>query len=245
VGESRTRISFLVTWLIVPFVLLSLASGKRGLYLLPLFPAFAVIVGWALDKIVVEASAPGKWFTVPLWVLGVSVILASAGMAGFVIYFKGSWLTCLLVLIPGVGLGSMALRRLTRNDIRGAALGSLTAVFVVFFCLGTWIYPLFDARKSYEPLFQYLRQQESTGNQIRLYRPPESISGATVFYLGHTLPTLRQIDALHEYLQSGAAAYALVVDNDIDRKESDAFAKAKTFAIGHHDYWILKNKDHS
>lgn len=44
------RLMAIVTWFVVPFVILSVAHGKRQTYLLPLLPAGALIMGWFLDK---------------------------------------------------------------------------------------------------------------------------------------------------------------------------------------------------
>ncbi len=51
-GEARrlgSSARFLLVWIIVPTIFFSLSAGKRGLYLLPIFPALAltsVIAGW-------------------------------------------------------------------------------------------------------------------------------------------------------------------------------------------------------
>ncbi len=41
---SRSSARFLLSWILVPFVFFSLSAGKRGLYLLPIFPALAMSV---------------------------------------------------------------------------------------------------------------------------------------------------------------------------------------------------------
>jgi len=51
-GDSNSL--FMLCWLVPPFVLLSAASGKRPLYLLPLYPAAALFVAAATGSIIEE-----------------------------------------------------------------------------------------------------------------------------------------------------------------------------------------------
>lgn len=55
--ERRTRV-FLWSWFGVVFLFYSLSTGKRGVYLLPLYPAAASLVGWLWHRAVHEASWP-------------------------------------------------------------------------------------------------------------------------------------------------------------------------------------------
>jgi 4-amino-4-deoxy-L-arabinose transferase-like glycosyltransferase len=44
----------LIGWIVFPFLVLTLAAGKRQSYLLPLLPALALIVGWYLNQVMIE-----------------------------------------------------------------------------------------------------------------------------------------------------------------------------------------------
>lgn len=63
----------LLGWALIPFLVLTLANGKRQSYLLPLLPAMALIVGWYLDRLVVE----GKTF--PRFGRGLAIFLMMQG----------------------------------------------------------------------------------------------------------------------------------------------------------------------
>ncbi|MGH9868885.1 MAG: ArnT family glycosyltransferase [Candidatus Polarisedimenticolia bacterium] len=71
---------FLWAWLGVVFLFFTLSSGKRGVYILPLYPAAAILIGWCL----VQGAAPG---TGPRWLASTArrapalvVALAGAGL---------------------------------------------------------------------------------------------------------------------------------------------------------------------
>jgi 4-amino-4-deoxy-L-arabinose transferase-like glycosyltransferase len=52
------RIGFLLVWLVVVLLFYSLASAKRSVYLLPLYPAAALLIGWWWDRLARGADVP-------------------------------------------------------------------------------------------------------------------------------------------------------------------------------------------
>lgn len=54
IRERDSNSLFMLCWLVVPFVLLSVASGKRPLYLLPIYPAAALFVAVATGNLIEE-----------------------------------------------------------------------------------------------------------------------------------------------------------------------------------------------
>lgn len=56
---DRFAARLLIVWIAVPFVFFSLSAGKRGLYLLPVFPALA-LVGACLGRRERRPDAPGR-----------------------------------------------------------------------------------------------------------------------------------------------------------------------------------------
>ncbi|MCE5228058.1 glycosyltransferase family 39 protein [bacterium] len=70
-----------VAWFVIPFVILSIASGKRQVYLLPLMPPLALLVGWWLAPRLSKSRAP-KW--IRPWAAGLLIVL---GLAVPALYF--------------------------------------------------------------------------------------------------------------------------------------------------------------
>lgn len=62
-------------WFLIPFLILSLASGKRQVYLLPLMPALALLAGWWLAPRLSKARSP-KW--VRPWAGGLLIAIGAA-----------------------------------------------------------------------------------------------------------------------------------------------------------------------
>jgi 4-amino-4-deoxy-L-arabinose transferase-like glycosyltransferase len=67
---------FPLGWLVSGFVFFSLSTGKRAAYLLPLYPAAALLVGWMWTRAIAEGRR-SRWLGVPVGLLaGVAAILA-------------------------------------------------------------------------------------------------------------------------------------------------------------------------
>jgi 4-amino-4-deoxy-L-arabinose transferase-like glycosyltransferase len=77
-GDSGTPAPFLfpLCWFVAGFVFFSLSPGKRTAYLLPLYPAAALLVGWTWNRAIDEGWR-SRWLGVPVALLaGVAAVLA-------------------------------------------------------------------------------------------------------------------------------------------------------------------------
>ena len=73
-GEPAAAL-FLLCWFVTGVVFFSLSRGKRGAYLLPLYPAAALLVGWIWAR-AITAGRGSRWLGVPVALLaGVAVAL--------------------------------------------------------------------------------------------------------------------------------------------------------------------------
>jgi 4-amino-4-deoxy-L-arabinose transferase-like glycosyltransferase len=67
---------FPLCWFVTGFVFFSLSTGKRGAYLLPLYPAAALLVGWVWARTITEGRG-SRWIGIPVALLaGVAFCIA-------------------------------------------------------------------------------------------------------------------------------------------------------------------------
>ncbi len=59
---------FPLCWFVTGFVFFSLSTGKRGAYLLPLYPAAALLVGWVWARTIAEGRG-SRWLGIPVTLL--------------------------------------------------------------------------------------------------------------------------------------------------------------------------------
>ena len=205
----RSNSLFFVAWLGIPFILLSFSAGKRDLYLLPLYPAAALLVGTAVGSMLEDGKTPTKWFSVPSAILAGAIILVSLSFGGISIYFKQPFSIWLLVSLPGLFLGLWACKQLAGKDLSGFFKVLVAALVVVYLTFDIGISPLSNQKNSYEPLFNYLETLRSEGAQISLFRPSERIRGAAVFYTKRSIPVIKEEKLLKDFLHSEKRAVAI------------------------------------
>ena len=79
--ETQVPVPFLfpLCWFVSGFVFFTLSTGKRAAYLLPLYPAAALLVGWLWERTIPETRG-SRWVSVPVALLAAVAALA-AGLA--------------------------------------------------------------------------------------------------------------------------------------------------------------------
>lgn len=79
-GSARHPVLFPLAWFVTGFVFLSLSASKRGIYLLPLYPAAALLVGWLWDR-TLAGRASARLVGIPLVGLSAIAALLAVGLA--------------------------------------------------------------------------------------------------------------------------------------------------------------------
>lgn len=184
--DSGSR--FCLAWMLPAFVAFSFVSGKQPHYLVPLFPAFALLAARALSgQAFTRVGAPALLAAA----LGVWLVLAGSGQIASVYrqvaVLPPVWPGALLILIAG------ALWFAGRRGIPGVAtlaLLGVSALVCVQLAASRSIEPLYDVR----PLAGAIRQVQDSGRTVantatyhaqyqflgRLEKPLAEIRGAEI-----------------------------------------------------------------
>jgi 4-amino-4-deoxy-L-arabinose transferase-like glycosyltransferase len=111
---------FPLCWFVTGFVFFSLSTGKRGAYLLPLYPAAALLVGWIWARAISEGRG-SRWLGVPVALLaGAAFVLALGVLVVPRRFIPGRMVDTLVPADPAWQAGAAALL------LAGAALIWLT-----------------------------------------------------------------------------------------------------------------------
>lgn len=180
-GFSRGRAGvtreflFLFVWFAVIFIFFSFSKGKRGLYLLPLFPAVSVMVGrWWDDYI--SGSIKGlhhRWFTISFHIfmgllLGLGVGILWVASTKFPSYLPYS----LPIAFLFVG-GSIALFMLHRFRRRAAIFLLIVGIMAGgFFYTLRVAFPLINPYKSARFISEEILSRIQPGERLASYGIP-------------------------------------------------------------------------
>ena len=202
---------FLLAWCAVPFVFFTLARAKLATYLLPIFPALALLVAAHLD-VVLRASATlgARLLRWPLatWTAGMAVVTVGTPI-GVALAFPGygtrAWPSVLLAVFPL--LGAWAIRhgrwRLAPALVGGAALMTQVA----FYRVGAPVVNDFSSLRAAAavaddlpvdaPVFAYKTRGHSFtyygGRTLLRVRSPEAVAAV----LGRDVPTAALVKRRH------------------------------------------------
>lgn len=159
----------LLSWIVPAFLFFSISIGKRAVYLLPLYPAFAIL--FARSILDLMESDRGRWRRVTAGVWGVLLLIAAA--APFAVLFteyRDAWDGGLLILSAAAALfGLDALRRAFLTGDRHLHK-AVFFHFAVLAALGTTIaLPAVNPYKSARSITEPLRHMSESGIKYRAY----------------------------------------------------------------------------
>jgi 4-amino-4-deoxy-L-arabinose transferase-like glycosyltransferase len=137
----RRAIVFALAWFLSVFVIFSLSRSKIPHYVLPAYPAAALLIGVFIDRLVDRPQA--AWWRVPMSLVAVVSVAAAVVLARSmaVLMPEGSTVTRLLVpLVLGGGGVAMAVA-VWRSSVMGAVWSLATSLSIVFALIGALIVP--------------------------------------------------------------------------------------------------------
>jgi 4-amino-4-deoxy-L-arabinose transferase-like glycosyltransferase len=171
-AEKRGEFLFLFIWFALIFIFFSLSKGKRGIYLLPLFPAVSLMVGKLWDDFISTPMGHFRnvWIAIPLYGL-MGIALAAGAALPWVLSIKfpsylpyGFPLTFLLVG------GSLVMFVLYRFKNYGAILFLLIGMVAGgYFYTSRVIFPLVNQYKSARFMAQEITARIQPGEKLAVY----------------------------------------------------------------------------
>ena len=180
--------AFLLCWVGVPLAFFSLASGKRGLYLLPAFPALALLLAVAVDAATREARALPRWLPLVLG-LAAAGLAAAAGWVhlqggiawqprpGFGVSAEAAGQVATVAATGGVAGLLLHRTRPANGSIAVAIVATLAIELIVF----TRIYPEQDVEKSPRTVARQVAAWTGIDESVGLF-DDQALSGGILYY---------------------------------------------------------------
>ena len=212
-------------WFVINFIFMSFSTEKRGLYLLPLYPAAAIIFGYYLEKI--------KNFKIPVLIIAGSVILASITMP-ILYYYKAKHINALLTVLSAISFWGGIFLIKYQNMFKSAyKIFILYLIWsIAIFNVYAFFFPFANKYKSPKVFINELSPYENNWDNIvffNYYNPGIN------FYLGKLhIHTTKNKDELKKFIQN--KINVIVVKNkslkDV-KKLLTHYKYVKTLKVGH------------
>ncbi len=248
VSNKKKELLFLLIWCGVIFLFFSISKGKRGLYLLPLFPAVSLMVGKLLEDFVSSSMKHFRkeWVSIPLYGF-MGLLLVGGGAIPWLVSMKfHSYLSYSLPVAFLLAGGSIAMFVLYRFRLYGAVFTLLIGMMAgTFFYATRIVFPLINPYKSARFISQEITSRIQAGDKLAIY-------GDFVFapynYYTEIVPILEleKREEFIRFLQSEERVFCLLKFRDFtqfqtmgDRPKIELIARRN---VGGDDMVLISNR---
>ena len=231
---------YMLCWLIIPYLLLTKSAGKRQVYILPLYAAEALMIGFMIANFLEgKLQLPAKLNREKIISYGATFLTLITLLFPLVI-FVVNWVrgttgvtVVLLALIGGI-IGIVTLNSWLKKNLARLLLGFVFALCCGFITVDMTLRTQTGNSNSYRSAFDYALKQQKQGQMIVLFRPREGLSGAAIFYLKHRIKTGGSLEWLRQQL-SDKNMQIMILD-----KQLASFERLNE-PLMNKDYRILKS----
>ncbi|HEY1267528.1 MAG TPA: glycosyltransferase family 39 protein [Candidatus Binatia bacterium] len=213
---SEKELLYPVVWFAAIFVVLSLALGKRSVYILPLYPAVALLFAAWWSDLSLGLSAETRWAKTAVYAIaavfvlggvalaaqafGLDVVAAAerfirpknraslAVVAGVLNDFRTTLLFCSAVSLLG---GIFLIREVRRNAWNAVALSLATVLMISLSAIQSTFHPALAGNYSFRPFISRVRGETTAGMPVVFYR---GANKAAQFYARAYLPSFLPLE---------------------------------------------------
>jgi len=227
VGAARRGnrpITFALAWMLVIFVFFTLSRSKRTVYLLPMYPALAILIGSFIDSLL-TSTAKAKW----AWRIGLVPAGAGIAVSGIAIPLllprfgemlpgsSGIAAPLLMLSAAGIAAGAGVLIWVWRRPAIALRCIAGYGMAAAIFGLG-WLCPVLDNPLSAKEDAIWLNAQVTQGEAVGFYRPDGRMpkeSSSLCFYGKRHMIVLSTAEQIASYRAEESDAVFLVDDHNL------------------------------
>jgi 4-amino-4-deoxy-L-arabinose transferase-like glycosyltransferase len=248
------KLSFFLAWFISIFIFFSLSDSKRSPYIIPLYPAAAILTGWLISSWIRQKNLRWFWADLPAWIIAVALGLAGIASIVFLINPMALFGEIYAELL-GYGFNATKIATLALPIVSLFVLGSgllifflatkrnrlytITLILVMGISLLYTQLPILSAANSF-------KSPRMISEEISSYLGPDdgfaaySISGdylwdGYLYYSKRYIDLLYKSDELKDYYLQDRRVIVIMRDRDFEKIPDDIKAEIKTvkpFTVG-------------
>jgi 4-amino-4-deoxy-L-arabinose transferase-like glycosyltransferase len=264
------RVQLALWWLGAFFIFLSFAVTKRQLYLLPAYPAIALLLAPWLDAVSLQSAGTDAPSSKPVrvWAVGIAITFVALGLAFVTIGAAFEQIVerielnpqemevAHLLRMPLIGTGvllvvaalwvAMAWRR---PDTTSPIFRVTAAHILLYMVLQAWVMPAFNPTKTYRPQSRWISEQIGAGTTFAMVHPHRAMGvrkrGAFGYYTGSMVELLETQEQVVEFLGQHPESLVLVHDREADTifaGDEDEWRKRviRELRTGDHVYLVVR-----
>ncbi len=207
----------LAVWIAVIVVFFSLSGTKEDLYILPIVPAEAALIGAMLAR-AVDRQAADAHPTHAAWASGVTAVLllitGSAALWVFAVADRYSLEGAALVGAVALAGGLTSVVWLIRRRVFASIASSAAALVVMVWCIILCTLPDFERYKPVRPFSDIIRSRASVGAIVGSYK---FSLPSMVFYLHRPVMEVVLPDHLRAVFYSSSDVYFIMAEDEYKR----------------------------
>ncbi|MBN2580456.1 MAG: glycosyltransferase family 39 protein [Pirellulales bacterium] len=221
---TRDGLILLLSWFAVPFVFWSICSTKLPHYLLPVYPALALLTGVFLEDWITEPACVARGWLRAAWLSAVLVglvILVAIPIATHFYTPGEEWLGVIgLILIIGGGWSWWLSEH--RQPLRAVSVYAVTSAVLLTALFGFAALRI-DRYQNARPLIAAIRRDNSGPAALCTY---QFLRRSTIFYAEQRVFVCEKPEQLQAALDSAGRAYIITLDKyaeQIQRRQPGEF----------------------
>jgi 4-amino-4-deoxy-L-arabinose transferase-like glycosyltransferase len=228
----------LVIWIAAIVVFFSMSGTKEDLYILPIVPAEAALIGAMLAAAMAGApvSRPAIWF------IGASAALllltgsATLWLFGFAPRYSLSGGT--LIGVIAIAGGGVALVLSLRRRLFAASAAIASTLAVIGWCVVLVTLPDYERYKPVRPFADVIRSRASIGAIVGAYK---SSMPSMVFYLHRPIMEVELVDHLRAVFHSSSDIYFVMQESEYERVKDRL--PVRTYVLARQQMFDLKPRN--
>jgi len=201
--ERRAGVRLFAAWVVGGFIFYSIPMTKRAIYLLPVLPGAAALVGLYVDSILSgrELGRMAKGF---LWALVALLGILAMTPPLYSVAGGGAGPGAVMLAVAAVAVVGVSADALWGGKMAPFWAACVLAVTVALVGLSALTIPEFEPEKSLAPFARLVDRAlaEPGAGEVRLvgYQPDETTRGFASFYLGRRLEVVESVQELESIL---------------------------------------------
>jgi 4-amino-4-deoxy-L-arabinose transferase-like glycosyltransferase len=207
---------FLGLWFLAVFFFFTLSSTKRELYLLPLFPPLALLVGNYMDDVIANQAPQIRFYRVLLTTCFAVFGLACFGLPVAAWFFRRDAAAAIAPFAVAMGSGSACIAYFAWRSKPGRVVAStaLTMLFGVLTASMSFL-PYLDRFKSPRPFSVTVKRIVPPNAPVYIYA--DTMNDFNFYMEREVIPVISRGTDLHALLPAGQTAHLLIRQRDLKR----------------------------